>query len=178
MIVPEQPRYVRNLFRWATNVALVYGIIAAGIIFIGLALMKAFSPVASHASLGHLLAKVFSPETGIESTQVYVVLVCIIGFEVLIGTLLLSRWRPRLTLGVAIGALVVFSITLGVLILDESAPSCGCSGAFRLADDARTENTIALGRNLLLIAACVWLRGRAGLPPMTADNKLIPHAAS
>ncbi len=97
------------------------------------------------------------------------VLAALLVFEIALGVLLIARWRPRLVLGVAIGTLVVFSIALGALILDKSAPSCGCSGALRLADDARTENTIALGRNFLLIAACVWMRNRSRDLPTTVE---------
>lgn len=89
----------------------------------------------------------------------------ILVLEITLGVLLIARWRLRLTLGIVIGTLVVFSVALVTLIVDESAPSCGCTGAIRLATEARANNILGFGRNFLLVAACVWLRGRAASKP-------------
>ncbi len=125
--------------------------------------LKANAPGPAHTSTLYIYSQAL-PFHDLQTLVYHVAtfsLASLLVLEISLGVLLIARWRPRLVLGVAIGALVVFSIALGALILDKSAPSCGCSGALRLADDARTENTIALGRNLLLIAACVWLRRHA-----------------
>lgn len=133
-----------------------------GLFFIAAAILKAHSPDGLMRLSRYVYVKYSSNHVAvpIESIIIYAVSALLV-FDISLGVLLIARWRPRLVLGVAIGALVVFSLALGALILDKSAPSCGCSGALRLADDARTENTIALGKNLLLIAACVWLRRHA-----------------
>jgi len=58
---------------------------------------------------------------------------------------------------VTTAALLVFSFGMAALALDPQAPACGCLGAVKLAEGARTENLLGLGRNALLMAGCVWL---------------------
>lgn len=153
-------------------------LIAIGALFGATSILKAVAPTTAYASIRHLttLAVPTGPAAVALQHQAANILAAVLVFEIALGVLLIARWRPRLTLGVAIGTLVAFSVALGALILNKSAPFCGCAGALRLADDARTENTLAVGRNFLLIAACVWLRNR--LSAATTYAELATRASS
>lgn len=130
-----------------------------GAFFIATALLKANSPAAASYSLAYLLEKTFSLEPNLPSTVFYAnrIIIFVVAIEAALGALLVTGWRRRAVLIATLTALAIFSIGLVALAIDPRAPSCGCTGAVRMANNAHTENLLSLGRNALLMAGGTWL---------------------
>ena len=77
----------------------------------------------------------------------------LVTFEIILGGWLLSGIAPIRARRVAILTLSAFTLFLVALTLDPAAPPCSCGGWIRLAADARTENLISFGKDLVLLAA-------------------------
>ncbi|RMH27551.1 MAG: hypothetical protein D6693_05060 [Planctomycetota bacterium] len=134
--------------------------------FILSAFLKAWSPGPAQRAALHVLTGVMGADS-LESL-VYEAAratpAILVVLEIAIGCALLTAWRPRLVLRITVGVLSAFSAALVALLADSSAPTCGCTGAVRLAESARAENLLGLGRNAILIAACLWALPRAPRP--------------
>ena len=130
------------------------GAAVIGLVMLVAALGKAFDPIALYPSLGALFGASVSPEVGI-----WVVGVLAVG-EMLLGCLLLAwRW-PRATAATSVIVLLAFSLATVLLVIDPTAPPCGCLGAATpklLSENARFSNQIALARNLLLLVVACWI---------------------
>lgn len=152
-----------------------------GLLLLGAALLKANAPGPAFNSLQHLLVQLPPLEDGGAAPHAvtYYALTGVTVLEIVIGSLLLIGWRRRIVLAVTMAALFVFSFGMAALALDPQAPACGCLGAVKLAQSAHTENLLGLGRNALLMAACVWLlsprvRERADAQHPGQDSNLRP----
>jgi len=78
--------------------------------------------------------------------------------EALLAALLWSNVWPRLASWALVGLMAGFTVITTMLVLDPSAPPCGCSGGPKLLDaDAQAANQLALGRNVVLLAGSGWI---------------------
>lgn len=77
--------------------------------------------------------------------------------EVLLAAWLISGFRPRASLAVAIMLLVLFSVVLGALLVVNPTSPCGC-GLPAFSENGAVNNGIGIARNVLLIviAALAW----------------------
>lgn len=114
--------------------------LAPGVVFLVSAGLKAWSP----ASLGPLLRFAGLPAVLHEPLTLGV-----IGLEAALGMALV--WFESQSLrAVALGVVAAFTGTLAIMLTVAEPPSCGCFGALRLFDSARTELLFGIGRNLVL----------------------------
>lgn len=77
--------------------------------------------------------------------------------EVLLAAWLISGFRPRASLVVAIMLLILFSVVLGALLVVNPTSPCGC-GLPTISGNGAVDNGIGIARNALLIviAALAW----------------------
>ena len=78
----------------------------------------------------------------------------ILVFEIALGLLVLLRIADRIVARVAVATLVVFSVVLVDLLLQPSAPHCGCAGRISLFRSAFEDNLFGLARNILFLSLC------------------------
>lgn len=126
----------------------------AGCVFVTSATLKAVEP----SSLEPLL-RFAGASPGLRGTLT----LWLIGLEGALGVSLLA-YRARALGSIALGLTAAFTGILGVLLSAAEPPGCGCFGALRIFDSARTELLFAIGRNLLLagmLVAAIAPSGRA-----------------
>lgn len=75
-------------------------------------------------------------------------------FEILLGALLISGWKLRVTAFSAVVLTVVFALAISSAIARGLNIDCGC---FASDPSAKTSPWIALGRDLLMLIAAVYL---------------------
>ena len=115
-------------------------------VLLGAAITKAWQPDAMTAAWERLGVSV-----GVDRAWLTVVLV---GIEATLGAALLASPAPAVR-AACIALLVCSSAALGYFVLLAEPPSCGCIGPLRLFRSARSELTLGIARNLLLIAGLV-----------------------
>lgn len=120
---------------------------ALGVVFLFAAASKAANPAGVRNVLSYLFAL---PEAANLAS-----LSSLIAVEVALGVMLVSRWRPRLSLSAALGALLCFTVIVARLMTDTAAPKCGCTGESLLQLNSTVSNGVALARNLFLIGLTV-----------------------
>ena len=137
--------YIKSQFR-------SFIIVTNGLLFLFSAMTKAIHPGTLNLSLGHLFSRLGLRELR-AGWPLYFLIAALIMYEIALGGLLLSGFKRRLAYRLLIGTLLVFTVYLTALVFDPAAPPCACFGAIRLAADARTENLISFGKDLVLLAA-------------------------
>lgn len=115
---------------------------------------KAFRPGELRESLGSLLG------VSLRETTSFAIVTGIVAVELGMAFMLAVWSRPRLT---AVSAAVLMTCFTGitlVLVMDPTAPPCGCLGAGApklLGESARSINLVALFRNIVLLAGALFL---------------------
>lgn len=113
------------------------------------AVFKAVDPVATEKVLRfNGLSEIMIPAT------VYLVVVT----EIVPGWWMMTG-RGRASIAVASILFIGFTVQLVVVIVSDSAPTCGCFGAMEKYLDARSSNWLGSGRNVivLMMLALLWV---------------------
>ena len=96
---------------------------------------------------------------GVERTWASPAFFALIGFEVVLGTILLLARPSAVAIMTTLVTLAGFTIFLAVLWSGTTAPDCGCLGKLLVVEEARTGHLIGIGRNLLLLVPGALLFG-------------------
>lgn len=125
--------------------------------FLWAAVSKSMAPVATATAVAHLGRQVGMRLSG---DALVLTVIVIATLEIALAVWVIGSRQLRRPAAAFCLALFLLTLVTVALALDPVAPSCGCFGGVRLAQEAAAENKLALLRNLVLLSAALWAYGR------------------